>query len=298
MRRRLSAICFCTLLLLIGCTPPWSSVVNPPKQNGAYLSQTPTPAQLVAQLNATSQRMRSLECRDVDISTKQGGQNPPDVLGVMLCRAPMDFRLRANAVGQPALDVGSNSQEFWFWITKSEPPGLYYCSYTDLARGGVRLPFPFQPAWVMEALGMADRDPNGAYEPVKATRDTFELIEKTTGPQGQPVRKVTIFGRTQSLVVMGHRLEDANGREICSAQILERTYFIANQVVVPQRIQLNWRAADLTMKLKLGDIHVNPTIEADREVAFRRPQIKNINSYDLAQVSQNNGIQRTGGPTR
>jgi hypothetical protein len=297
MRRFLPAFAYCILLLLIGCTPPWSSVVNPPKQS-VYLSQTPTPAQLVAQLNATSQRMRSLECGDVDISTKQAGQNPPDVLGAMLCRAPMDFRLRANVVGQPALDVGSNSQEFWFWMSKAEPPGLYYCSYADLARGGVRLPFPFQPAWVMEALGMADRDPNGAYEPVKATKDSFELIERTTGPQGQPVRKVTVFSRTQSLVVIGHRLEDASGREICSAQILERTFDRANQVVVPQKIQLNWRAAELTMKLKLGNIRINPPIDAEREVAFRRPQIKNINSYDLAQVNQNNGIQRTGGPVR
>jgi hypothetical protein len=298
MRCLLPALAFSTLLLLIGCTPPWSSVVNPPKQP-AYLSQTPTPAQLVAQLNATSQRLRSLECRDVDIQTKQGGQNPPDVLGTMMCRAPMDFRLRANVIGQPALDVGSNSQEFWFWMSKAEPPGLYYCSYTDLARGGVRLPFPFQPAWVMEALGMADRDPNGAFEPVKATRDTFELIETTTGPQGQPVRKVTVFSRTQSLTVMGHRLEDASGKEICSAQILERTYDRANQVVVPQKVQLNWRAAELTMKLKLGDIHVNPAIDPDRaQAAFRRPQLKNINSYDLAQSGQYNGIQRTGGPIR
>ena len=29
-------------------------------------------------------------------------------------------------------------------------------SYDSLAKGGVRLPFPFQPQWIMEALGMAD----------------------------------------------------------------------------------------------------------------------------------------------
>jgi hypothetical protein len=299
MSRLLPIFVFGTLLLTVGCTPPWSNVVNPPNRGqGRYISETPTAAQLVSQLNATSQRLRSLECRDVDIQAKQGHQTI-DVLGIMMCQQPRDFRITAKVVGQPALDIGSNSQEFWFWLSKAEPPGLYYCSYADLSRGGIRLPFPFQPAWVMEALGMADRDPNGSFEPVKATRDTFELIERTTGPQGQPIRKVTVFSRTQSLVVLGHRLEDARGLEICSAQILERTSDRANQVVVPQKVQLNWRAADLTMKLKLGDIHVNPPIDQDRaQAAFRRPQLKNINSYDLAQTGQYNGIQRTGGPIR
>ena len=298
MRCLLPILAFGTLLLAVGCTPPWSSVVNPPKQ-ATYMSQTPTAPQLVGQLNATSQRLRSLEFREVDIQAKQGHQSI-DVLGMMMCQPPRDFRLTAKVIGQPALDIGSNSQEFWFWLSKDERPGLYFCSYADLARGGVRLPFPFQPAWVMEALGMADRDPNGAYEPVKATRDTFELIERTTGPQGQPVRKVTIFSRTQSLAVLGHRLEDTYGKEICTAQILERRADQTAQVVVPARVQLTWPAAQLTMKLKLDDMRINAGIDPDRaQAAFRRPQLKNVPLYDLAQMSQTpNGIQRTGGPIR
>src|SRR5437588_752126 len=124
-------------------------------------------------------------------------------------------------------------------------------------RGGVRLPFPFQPEWVMEALGMADRDQNGTFEPVKASRDTFELVQNTTGPQGQPVRKVTIFSRTQSLQVMGHRLDEASGKEICTAQILERRYDQASQVVVPRQVRLSWPGQQLTMKLRLDDMRVN-----------------------------------------
>jgi hypothetical protein len=298
MRCLLPILAFGTLLLAVGCTPPWSSVVNPPKQ-ATYMSQTPTAPQLVGQLNATSQRLRSLEFREVDIQAKQGHQSI-DVLGMMMCQPPRDFRLTAKVIGQPALDFGSNSQEFWFWLSKDERPGLYFCSYADLARGGVRLPFPFQPAWVMEALGMADRNPDGAYEPVKATRDTFELIERTTGPQGQPVRKVTIFSRTQSLAVLGHRLEDGSGKEICTAQILERRADQTAQVVVPARVQLTWPAAQLTMKLKLDDMRVNAGIDPDRaQAAFRRPQLKNVPLYDLAQMSQSpNTIQRTGGPIR
>jgi len=298
MRRLLPYLGFSTLLLL-GCTPPWSSTVNPANQP-RYISETPTAPQLVAQLNATSQRIQSLECRDVWIDAKQGHQ-PIGLPGAMICQKGKSFRMTGRVAGQPAVDIGSNDQEFWFWISKAEPPYLYHCSYADLARGGIRLPFPFQPEWVMEALGMADHDPNGAYEPVKATRDTFELAQRTTGSQGQPVRKVTIFSRTQGLVVLGHRLEDANGKEICTAQIQERRYDQTNQVILPRLVQLSWPAQQLTMKLRLDDMRVNGTIEPDRaQAAFNRPQLRNIQSYDLARgLDQASGqVQRAGATVR
>ena len=152
----------------------------------------------------------------------------------------------------------------------------------------------------MEALGMADRNPNGVFEPVKVTASTFELIEKTTGPLGQPVRKVTIFSRTQGMVVLGHRLEDAKGTEICTAQITERGRDKANGVVVPQRVTLIWPAQQLTMTLKLDGTRINSTIDAERAQVFTRPQMRNIPSHDLARLSdQATGqVQRTGGIVR
>jgi hypothetical protein len=300
--RRLALVLGCVALLLgTGCTPPWSKVVVTPPNQGRMISETPTAAQLVGQLNDTSQRIQTLECRDVWIEAKQGRQDV-SLPGSMICRKNRDFRLMAKMVGQPAVDIGSNDREFWFWISKAEPPGLYFCSYADLAQGRVsRLPFPFQPSWVMEALGMADRDPNGVFEPIKTTANTFELAEKTTGPLGQPVRKVTIFSRTQGMVVLGHRLEDAAGHEICTAQITERTYDQANRVIVPKRVTLVWPAQQLTMGLKLEGTRINGAIEADRaQAAFNRPQMRNIPSYDLARFSdQPSGqVQRTGGIMR
>src|SRR5713101_7029170 len=104
MARLLSVFVVGALLLVMGCTPPWNTVVNPPNQ-GRYISETPTAAQLVARLNATSERFQSLECRDVDIKAKLGHQTI-DVLGSMICQKQRDFRLKANVLGQPALDIG------------------------------------------------------------------------------------------------------------------------------------------------------------------------------------------------
>src|SRR5262245_43620548 len=234
MRRLALVFGFLTLLHGTGCTPPWSKAIVTPPNPGRYISETPTAAQLISQLNDTSQRIQMLECRDVWIDARQGRQDV-SLPGSMVCQKNRNFRLTAKMVGQPAVDIGSNEQEFWFWISKAEPPGLYHCSYADLAQGRVRqLPFPFQPEWVMEALGMADRDPNAAYEPIRTTASTFDLIQKTVGPQGQPVRKITMFSRTRNLLVVGHRLEDANGKEVCTAQVLDWQYDDASRVAVPK----------------------------------------------------------------
>jgi hypothetical protein len=299
MRKLIPLVAFGILLLLTGC-PPFSNTVNPnDPSRGRVVTQTPTAPQLVAQLNATSQRLQSIECRDVWIDAKQGIQ-PVGLPGYMICQKNRNFRLTGKLGGKPAVDIGSNEQEFWFWISQAEPPGLYYCSYADLESGRVRrLPFPFQPSWVMEALGMADREPNGTYEPVKATASTFELIQNTVGTQGQPVRKVTVFRR--NLQVAGHRLEDASGREICTAQVLDMQQDQASGTVVPKVIQLTWKAQELTMKLRLDGVRVNGGIPPDRaQAAFSRPRWQNIPAYDLAGgADQPTGqVQRAGAYTR
>ena len=110
----------------------------------------------------------------------------------MICQKPRNFRLSAKALGNTAADLGSNDREFWFWISKNEPPYLYHCSYEDYARG-VRMPLPFQPDWIVEALGVGEYDPAKNYRVVPSGAGV-DLVEETTS-QGQPVRKITRLAR-------------------------------------------------------------------------------------------------------
>ncbi len=299
MRKVLTILGF-SAVFLAGCTPPWSkAVVNPANDQGRFMSETPTAAQLVGQLNATAQRIQGIECRDVWIEARQGRQDV-SLPGSMLCQQPMNFRLTAKMVGQPAVDMGSNSQEFWWWISKSDPY-LFHGNYADLAGGRLRVRMPFQPSWVMESLGMASVDPNGQFEPVRTTSSTFELIQRTTSPEGQPVRKITVFSRTQNLRVVAHRLEDMSGKEICSAQVLDIQYDDRNQVAVPRQVKFSWPAAQITMKLKLEGMVVNPQLNSERvQAAFTRPQLRSIATYDVVHgPDQPSGqVQRTGGTGR
>jgi hypothetical protein len=298
MLQRTIAVGFGAMLLLGGCTPN----LRTPNQT-RLPAETPTAAQLVKYLNDNSRKIQSIEAREVDIDAQQGNQ-PVGLQGAMVCQKPRNFRLNARVVGQSAADVGSNDKEFWYWISKNEPPYLFHCDHKDFAEGRTRVAFPFQPDWIMEALGMADHDPNGTYEPVKATQTTFELVQKTLSPQRQPIRKVTVFNRApaaNSPQVMAHRIEDANGKLICSALITHVQYDEASRTVIPKQVKLEWPDQKVTLKLKLDGVKVNAAIEAGRATAlFNRPNMPNTATYDLARgLDQPVGqVQRVGVPPR
>src|SRR5437868_9241594 len=145
MRVLSPAVALGALLLLGGCTndSKWGFLRNS-RDTTRLPSETPTTVQLVGYLNQNAQKVRSLECLDLDLDCHQGLQSF-GLRGKLVCEQPHKFRLIADALGNRAVDMGSNDQEFWYWISKAEPPYLVHCSYEDLKRGTARMPFPFQP---------------------------------------------------------------------------------------------------------------------------------------------------------
>ena len=226
--------------------------------------------------------MTSVKCMDVDLDCKVGSQ----ALGLqakMVCQKAKNFRLVATVLGNTQADLGSNDQEFWYWIAKAEPPYLVHCSYADLANRArpIELPFPFQPEWVMEALGMAEYDPAGEYV-VTNSKGTLQLMQRSVSPQGLPVRKVTVFDarRNARVRVMAHLLQDEQGKEICSAYINDVQ--VIGGVAVPTKIILRWPAQRLEMKMKLNGPLLNQLDQANTGGYFTRPTIANVQAYDLA----------------
>src|SRR5207302_5337418 len=139
-------------------------------------------------------RIQSLWCPNLEMDIEQNHQGF-HISGMLACQKPRYFRMRAEVLNRTEADIGSNNDEFWYWIKRGDPY-LIHCSYQDLANG-VRIPFPFQPDWVMEALGMSERDPAQAYE-VNATDRSYQLIQNTRNAQRQPVRKVIVFSKQES----------------------------------------------------------------------------------------------------
>jgi hypothetical protein len=271
-----------------GPTSKWGFVRN--TQDSRIPIEKPTAAQLVEYLNRNAQQIQSLQCTDVDVDCKVNGQ-PFGMQAKMACQKNKNFRLIATALGNSQADMGSNDQEFWYWIAKGDPY-LIYCSYTDLSRG-IRLPFPFQPEWVMEALGMAEHDPAGNYT-LTAKGTTFELVQQSVSPQGQPVRRVTVFdnGRDARVRVRAHRLIDQQGKEICSAYINDAQS--VGGAVLPTKMVLVWPSERMELKMKLNNPTVNRLDPNSVGRLFTRPTIAGVQAVDLARAMESGSVSQVG----
>jgi hypothetical protein len=284
------------LLAMTGCTSDskWSFLRRSP-DNARLAVENPTQAELVAYLNRNAQQIQSIQCPMISMDTRMGFQQF-NIPGKMVCEKPRNFRLVAETLGSQEADIGSNPQEFWYYLKRNDPPMLVYCSYQDFERG-VRMPFPFQPEWVMEALGLAEYNPADRYVLTQSRRG-FELI-KEINYQGERVQKVTVFSRAPSRVqVTDHILRDAKGKPICEAHIDE----VANvgNVVLPRKIVLSYPAERLTIKLKLfdtpSDVVLNRPIDNEQARAlFTRPSYNGVRTVDLANPYAASGELRPAG---
>ena len=278
MRRLSAPLILGSLLFITGC--PLFQKKTPQEYAPPRLtSANPTAPELVASLNDNARKIQSVGCRYLDIDCAQGSQSV-GLSGWMYCQKPKSFHLTASLAGATEVDMGSNDSEFWYWIRRSDPPYLFHCSHEEFAKGQVRLPVPFQPEWIMEALGMAEYDPTKSYQ-VVANKNTIELIEPAA-LQGQTVNKVTVFTRGRNgLEVTGHQLRDSQNKVICTATIIHPQQDRATGAVIPKVVELNWEAEHVKMKLMMPNATVNG-MEGQRNAdLYARPNI-NAQSYDLA----------------
>jgi hypothetical protein len=286
-------------LTLTGCVPSWSFLSDSNRNQGVP-DRPVSAAELVAELNASSQQIQSLVCQDVDIDYSQSwGGSFGGIRGRLACEQPHGFRMSASVMSRNELDLGSNDQEFWYWIGKSPQPFQFYCSYADLRSQQIPLNFPFQPEWIMETLGMASYPPDARYQVVDR-RKTIELIQETTSLQGQPVRKVVVFNRQprkNEPRISAYILRDLRGNELCSARI--QSTQLVGQSTVPYQMQLSWPDQKMKLGLQLNKPSVNQLPEEAAQRLFQRPQLQNIPSYNLADLSRSGrspgSIQRVGG---
>ncbi len=309
MRRLFAGVGVGLLLVAAGCNhwrPNGETGGGPVVVNN---TNRPDAASLVAYLNNNAAKVQCVQSTRVAMDCKEGNQ-AVGVDGMLVCQKPRNFRLKGQVLGKPAVDIGSNDGEFWYWISEAKPvPYVFHCSYEELGRGNVRLPFPFQPDMIIAALGMGEYNPNGKYQVVTpAGKNYIELVEDAVSSQGQPVKKVTVFNKTTVSTqrgqpqVIGHVLRDAQGNTICQATIQEVQQKDRDAPILPRRLTLTWPAQRMEMKMVLYDVTVVNNLDKNRaDRLFQRSDLSNLPAFDLARRSpdgQPSSLIRASAPTR
>ena len=246
-------ICLGLALLVgaVGCPEGRFNLLRPTGL-GPMPAEVPSKEDLVQYLNYNSSNIPGLQSDDVSLTCYSGGPVGIPVSAKLRCQGPRNFRMKATAVGSEEVDLGSNDQEFWYWIKRGDKY-QFFCSYQALESGNVKYtPFPFQPDWVLEAMYMGKYGPAERYELV-VEKEKLKLVEKTKSPQGTPVRKVIVFNRRQAekdqpQVTDFQLVDEASNKLICSAHVVRRTV-IPGKCEFPRELELRW--PEQSMKLVL-----------------------------------------------
>ena len=228
-----------------------------------------------------------------------GGHGPD---GMVVAQKPKNFRMQSGfALGGDQLDIGSNAQEFWMFVKQPKPTFLF-CSHTDFPKVQDDLPVPFEPDWVLQALGMSTYDSTKNYEvEIHEKNRAYYLKYEDTTPAGQKVMRVTEFaadategnqpqvrrhmilaqtktGWQTNMIAEIHKVSVVDAGN--DAQTGQRAY-----VQVPTDVTLEWPQQKVKLALSLGKPQLNTREEA---VLFSKPaKIDNASPVNLADYRSN-----------
>lgn len=260
------------------------------------------PDQFVTYLNERSARLQSLNYGDVRLVASDHGVPLPALRGSMAAAQPRNFRMTGTGGAMGAkVDLGSNDQQFWVYFdAPTVKPMFVFASHSDFEAGKARLPggIPFEPDWVMQALGMTALAPTNQYSVrIDDKARTYILSWPAVTPNGASVVKEIVFDGDAATgtrpQVKRHAIRDTRNKVICSAEVKQaKTVQLPTTdprtgapltVQHPTLMVLRWEEQkfEMELELKTGRVNDPPTEEATRRL-FSRPTIAGTPAIDLA----------------
>jgi hypothetical protein len=260
-------------------------------------------------LNRQAGYMNTLRYDDVSLRVSIPGQMVPSLNDSMIvCGKSNDFRMTAGTIVGNELDVGSNANEMWMYVKRSDPQYLF-CSHTDFPKVQDSLPVKFEPAWVLQSLGMSSYAANREYTlDTDVPRRACFLKYFDTTAAGERVLKVTEFAYDtlggSNPQVRQHLILSADAKKVIAIAHIKKVTEMktgtagtpGGVVQIPTELVLEWPQQNVKMELRLGRIKVNEPMTAELyDNLFRRPN--SINSAQPVNLADYN-TPRRGGMTR
>jgi hypothetical protein len=256
--------------------------------------------EFVAQHNRNAESIQSLEAKPA-IKVSLPWQPEFHVDGRMALERPRNFRLQLSHFNNSKADIGSNNDEFWFWVSNPKDRSVYWCNYSDLESSSLAV--TYQPEWIIDALGLKSISPEEA-----------KAIQEKTGPS--PGTTALIFPITRSRSGSYRRWMIVSNRErrikqlriytatepaalIAQAEPSQYKDFPAKPqetgttnetCYLPSKLDLEWKR-DQAMKLEvlLLEVTLNDFDPAWRTALFTEPKIEGYQRRNLAELNRGAG---------
>jgi hypothetical protein len=250
--------------------------------------------QFIAEHNRNADLVQSLEAKPtIAVRAKAMHVQADGRLGML---RPQSFKLELTHMGQKKADIGSNDDEFWFWVQSEEDRSIYWCNYKDL--GSSILSVTYQPDWIMEALGLKPITPEEADAIRVEKTDNPNLsalvfpLTKTRGESYQRMMIVSNYTRK----VKAYRIcaTDRSRTVLAEAVIpgykdfdLEKSDSGAFQsCYLPESLTLEWKKDQLTLNVALKDVTVNRFDTSRAAAIFVEPTPPGYQRVNLADMAR------------
>ena len=223
---------------------------------------------------------------------------PFHVDGHMAMERPRNFKLELDHRGVTKADIGSNADEFWYWIANPKEPYVFWCQYDELESSSLSV--TYQPDWIIEALGLKPIPPEEAAmirvrngtEP-GTTVLAFPAVRNHGEPYSREmivsngdrrIKKLRIYGeKPRSLIAEAQpstyqAYPDRHGRDVgCERRATSR-----------RSCKLDWKREQLVLDVALDrqKVKVNQFEHARGEEIFIEPAMEGYTRLNLAELSR------------
>ena len=278
-----------SLLAASGASCPRRFQTTGPQAPIAF-TQPPALNQLITTINANTERVQRMKAEGATLSIS----GVPTLKAQLALERPLRLRLIAGlGLTGTELDLGSNDEFFWMWAKRNQPPAVYYARHQDVANGASQNILPIPPSWLIEALGLVQLDPNGAWEgPYQRGQGRLEIRTRVKQPAGEWI-KVYVVDDQRGLILEQH-VYDGAGQLLATALASAHAFNAANQVTLPRKIDIQLPPAQMSFSLEVDGYTINAT-DGDSPQLWELPQIEGTPMVPLASHS-GAGAPGLGGP--
>jgi hypothetical protein len=248
-----SMLAGCAGMKGFGNRAPIDSMAGVPKPRWA---DDPQVDEVVDHLNRNTDKLQAWRANSVKIRAKVEGVYVP-LKGTLAVERDRRLRLVVDSLMGNEVDIGSNEDRFWIWAKRMPPPQYVFCRHEQMDEVRQTTGIPFEPDWLMQALGVSPITAEGTRLEVEPTARQARLVQQITSAHGKPLRKVIVVDLPRGVIVE-HSVYDYNGQRVAVARLEDHQFDKATGVVLPRRVKLDCPQSDLSLVMQLGTIDINP----------------------------------------
>lgn len=280
---RFAASCGVLLGFVTGCAhlPFQRHAGGIPKNAPCVLPKNPTVVQVVDHVNANVEKVHGWRSDGIKIRANNA---PITLQGTLIVERDQRLRLEVRSPMGKEVDFGSNDEVFWIWSKRAGGPGhepapLLFAAHEDLDLARQQLPMPFEPPWLMEALGVAPLSSEGMQMETTPGVATIKLVSQHQLSDGRSVRKVVSVDSCHGRV-LEHSIYDLNGQPLVRTVMGDHRIDRQTGALLPRYLKLDWPQAEMSLAMEFGMVEVNPTTVP--AAVWQMPQIPDTPLYNLA----------------